>query len=361
MIRQLLGAMAIVALFNPQPSAAKPITEIVAAAKPAIVTIQTFDSNKEPISLGTGFFISESRIVTNSHVIKDAEYLRITDLNGNKYSLDKVIADDGTIDLALLSVSGNHPFLNLDLTTCIEGQNILVIGNPEGLQGTVTSGIISAIRSDVNRYQISAPISPGSSGSPVLNENGDVIGVVVSQFKEGQNLNFAIPSSAIANVRYPKVNEPDFLPNPNAQIPDDTAPKSNLSSADEPRAQIAALINRYLDATQNGQPTSLTPFCTLELTEWYGEKNLPIKKAEKSIANYYRAWPYQVCKFDIKDLHISSVKGAADTYIAWIPFDWDASNGKKHLSGHSVMEAVVILTTNGYGYRIAAIRNFKAD
>ena len=356
---QFIGALIVLATSSIQSAQTKPTTEIVANTKPTVVTIQTFDSNRQPIGLGTGFFISGSQIVTNSHVVKDAEYLRISDLYGNKYTLDKVIADDRVVDLAILSVAGNHPFLNVDLTACVEGENVLVIGNPEGLQGTVTTGIISAIRSDINRYQISAPISPGSSGSPVLNENGDVIGVVVSQFREGQNLNFAIPAWQIGYVRTKGLQSSDDSRNPDAEVTADPWPTANPPPADDARSKIASLIYRYLDATQNGKPISLYPFCTLELVEWYGQKNVSISWAEKAIAEYYRVWPYQTVQFNIKDLHINPVRTAANTFLAWIPFDWTASNGKKRVVGHSIMQAMVVLTSNGYGYRIAAIRNVK--
>ena len=79
----------------------------------------------------------------------------------------------------------------------VEGQRVLVIGNPDGLEGTVSDGIISAFRSGRSMIQITAPISPGSSGSPVLDETGQVIGMATLVSKEGQNLNFAISAEAI--------------------------------------------------------------------------------------------------------------------------------------------------------------------
>jgi S1-C subfamily serine protease len=79
-----------------------------------------------------------------------------------------------------------------------EGQTILVIGSPEGLAGTVSNGIVAAIRQDPDLIQITAAVSPGSSGSPVLGEYGDVIAVVSEILKEGQNLNFAIPAKEVS-------------------------------------------------------------------------------------------------------------------------------------------------------------------
>jgi serine protease Do len=96
--------------------------------------------------------------------------------------------------LAMAAARG-VPFLKLgNSTNAVEGQQVIVIGSPEGLQGTVTEGIISAFRENRSMIQITAPISHGSSGSPVNDENGQVIGVATLVAKEGQNLGFAIRS-----------------------------------------------------------------------------------------------------------------------------------------------------------------------
>lgn len=98
-------------------------------------------------------------------------------------------------DLALVKFAAHGvPFLRPRNTGPIpaEGDKVIVIGNPSGLTGTVSEGIISAFRENGSVIQINAPISPGSSGSPVLDGNGKVIGVATSQNQKGQNLNFAI-------------------------------------------------------------------------------------------------------------------------------------------------------------------------
>src|SRR4029077_13917342 len=85
-------------------------------------------------------------------------------------------------------------------STAVEGQRVLVIGNPQGLEGTVSDAIVSAFRAGRTMIQITAPVSPGSSGSPVLDESGNVIGIATQVLKEGQNLNFAIPSETIRDA-----------------------------------------------------------------------------------------------------------------------------------------------------------------
>jgi Trypsin-like peptidase domain len=252
-------------------------------------------------------------------------------------------------DLAVLSVATtNHPYLQLCKSPGVEGQSILVIGNPEGLQGTVTTGIISAIRSTESLFQISAPISPGSSGSPVLDaDSGMVIGVVVSFYKEGQNLNFAIPSWQIT----------ELLDNAGhkayAASPDNTREPA-LSTTQE---QISLLINSYMVATQDGVPKSLSSYCTTRLIDWYGEKNISIQDAQRSITDYYKKYPIQSTQYDTKKKHVEAIEGSMNSYVAWLDFTWTASNGKTSKSGKSQLMAMVVLTSNGYGYRICAVKN----
>jgi serine protease Do len=107
-----------------------------------------------------------------------------------------------TADVAELQFLATEvPYLSLGSSLgAIEGQRVLVIGNPRGLEGTVSEGIISAFRENRSYIQITAPISPGSSGSPLLDETGKVIGMATLVYKEGENLNFAISAEVIREV-----------------------------------------------------------------------------------------------------------------------------------------------------------------
>ena len=128
-------------------------------------------------------------------------------MNGKKYTARGVLAIDGEGDLALLQVDVPEDTaipLPIVQTTPQEGESIVVIGNPFGLEGSVSNGIVSAV-SDIPGYgqiiQITAPISPGSSGSPVVNMRGQVIGVATLQAAEGQSINFAVPSERILQLK----------------------------------------------------------------------------------------------------------------------------------------------------------------
>jgi len=115
-----------------------------------------------------------------------------------KYKIDGYLGADRSVDLILLKVSTlNKPSIKFATTTVLIGQKVYVIGSPKGLPATISDGIVSGMRDfeGFKLIQMTAPISPGSSGGPVLNSNGELIGISVSQLKEGQNINFAIPKS----------------------------------------------------------------------------------------------------------------------------------------------------------------------
>ena len=159
------------------------------------VTVET------DIGLGSGFFIDKNIIVTNYHVIEGATIAYCyTNNDATKYEIDGYVAVDTSVDLILLKVTSlNKTPLKFATSAATPGQKVYVIGSPKGLSATISDGIISGLR-DFGGYkliQITAPISPGSSGGPVLNSNGELIGVAVCQLKEGQNLNFAIPKTNV--------------------------------------------------------------------------------------------------------------------------------------------------------------------
>ncbi len=142
---------AIALLLIPIPSAQSQdlLPELVRRIKPSAVAIETFDSRGEKLSRGSGFFIDSDRVVTNRHVIDNAYRAEVHSYNGNVYPVKGVVAVDAEGDLALLRVDAPpnqvRP-LSLDRTSPQEGESVVVIGNPFGLEGSVTNGIVSAVR-----------------------------------------------------------------------------------------------------------------------------------------------------------------------------------------------------------------------
>lgn len=162
------------------------------------------------------------------------------------------------------------------------GQRIFAIGNPKGLSGTISEGIISGIRVLENNdlYQITAPISPGSSGGPVLNTSGDVIGVSVASLTSGQNLNFAIPAKYVKNLVN---NDKNLLTKLNIVKPTVTttvvSPKEGVIISDITWKTVTGQYPQYFDQYLKGfSITNLTEntICYIQITAVVYKNNLPI-------------------------------------------------------------------------------------
>jgi len=183
------------------------LPNLIKKAQSSIVVIQTYTEQGNRLGQGTGFFIAKNGdLITNYHVLHRAGRSKVKLSSGEEYEVKKVVAEDPDGDLVRVSV--DIPEEKVDPLPVSPapprvGEKVVVIGTPLGLAQTVSDGIVSAIR-EVAGFgkimQITAPISPGSSGSPVLNMKGEVVGVVTFLLVAGQNLNFAIPGDRIAQM-----------------------------------------------------------------------------------------------------------------------------------------------------------------
>jgi len=189
------------------------LPDLVRRVKPSVVAITTYDSNNEALMTGSGFFTGPGKVVTNLHVVRGASRIEVKTLDGKGrvYAVNGTLALDEEGDLTVLSVDMPPERVRaIELATSLpdEGEQIFVIGNPLKLEGSVSDGIVSAIREvpDVGRIiQITAPISHGNSGSPVFNLHGQVIGVVTVKVTNGQNINLAIGASRVAQLKSDKL------------------------------------------------------------------------------------------------------------------------------------------------------------
>ena len=179
--------------------------QIAKKALASTVLLVMEDANGQPLSLGSGFFVRNGQVATNLHVVKGASrgYAKLVDQK-TKYDIEGITAVDTERDLVILKISiPSVPVIPLGDSDAVQvGAPIYAVGNPRGLEGTFSQGIISSIRKvgTDKILQLTAPISPGSSGGPVLNDKGQVIGVSVATFRSGQNLNFAIPSNYLEKL-----------------------------------------------------------------------------------------------------------------------------------------------------------------
>ena len=196
---------AILLLLGANATRSQSVPEIAKEAFGSTVLLVMEDANGQPLSLGSGFFVRDNEIASNLHVVEGAEsgYARLVGQR-TKYEIEGVIATDPERDLVILGITGTRAsVLTFGSSDAVQvGEPVYAVGNPQGLEGTFSQGIVSSIRQvgADKLLQITAPISPGSSGGPVLNEKGQVIGVSVATYKGGQNLNFAIPSNYLKTL-----------------------------------------------------------------------------------------------------------------------------------------------------------------
>ena len=177
--------------------------QVFEKASPAVVYIVVRDKDFKPIGLGSGFFVAASGLIaTNYHVIKGAEFATARLSTGATLFVEGVVATDPNGDLALLKVlGGGFPCLKIAKGALPKvGATVYAIGNPDGLENTFSSGMVSGhreIRPGLTYIQMTTPITHGSSGGPLLNVSGEVVGVTTSGRERG-NLNFAVPVSDVS-------------------------------------------------------------------------------------------------------------------------------------------------------------------
>jgi hypothetical protein len=167
--------------------------DLYAKCGPATVEILATMSNGT--SQGSGFFVDKGIVVTNFHVIDSAKAIEVTTYDKQKYNVTKILGYDKQIDLAILQIDTKNDSLPIHQGDISIGETIYALGSPFGLTGTLTDGIISTasrIFDGVDCIQISASISHGNSGGPLLNAYGEVIGVNTFTYTDGQNINFAV-------------------------------------------------------------------------------------------------------------------------------------------------------------------------
>ncbi len=236
---------------SPAPAVYTP-AQIMEEFGKAVVFIVSMDQKEKITYYGTGFLVtSDGRIVTNYHVINKAYPAAVKLASGDIYDDISVIDYDVRKDLAVIKIKGfglpTVRFGNSDDAKI--GDRLIVIGHPEGLENTISDGLLSGVRptdEGYRQFQLSAPISHGSSGGPVFTTRGEVIGVVCSMLVEGQNLNFAIPTNYVRGMVDGKVKcELKNLPKEGAGALLLTG-KSDLTPAEG----MKALIDGVTDALQ---------------------------------------------------------------------------------------------------------------
>lgn len=181
--------------------------------KKSVVLINVYDSDNELISTGSGVVAFENDIIlTNAHVIEDNYKIEVISENNTKYQVDGVLDYNKKKDIAILKLTSSKGLKKVKIGRKVKvGSDVTAIGSPLGLKNTISTGIISAMFQDnIEVYQHTAPISPGSSGGALFNSKGELIGITYASLTAGQNLNLAIPINFFEKD-YNKVKNNDVI------------------------------------------------------------------------------------------------------------------------------------------------------
>ena len=188
----------------PMPEGA-PVTDIVRTTEPSLVVVKT------PIGRGSGFVVGQGLVATNFHVIAGAKQATVQTVNGVECAVDNCVAFSLEADLAVLAVKlpeGYAP-LELELELPAKGERVLAFGCPAGLDFSVSEGIVSGVRQahETHLIQMTAPVSKGSSGGPLVGPHGKVIGVTALKIVSGESLNFAVAAIHLHDLLRERPND----------------------------------------------------------------------------------------------------------------------------------------------------------
>jgi hypothetical protein len=283
------GALLVLGTFSAD---AMSTAEIVNRAKPSVVAILLTNSATKDGWEGTGWFVSPNRVVTNSHVISSETYdiLKIVNIaTGQPYTVNHVAYNNTATDIALLVVNEtNSTYLSLSSLRPEEWLPIVVIGNPNEQYGKVVTGTLGpshpyGLDKRENCMLINASIRSGSSGSPVLDPNGDVIGMIWGDTRDNPNIGIAVtlPTWQLAQLNTIDLNlagtpAPALTPAPTPSTVVPTVKKERWVEVHEPK--IGKLLSDYLTVT-NEQRFDLLGYCLMTpIDRYYSQHDLTLEQ-----------------------------------------------------------------------------------
>ena len=248
----LLAAMSAQNAPTPNKGRHLDIPAISREADGSIVSIVMSDKDGHPLAQGSGFLVSKNgHVVTNYHVIKNGASAVIKLPDGAFFVVDGVLASNKDRDVAIIKAHGNNfrPLTLGDSNRLQVGEEVVAIGNPLSLESTVSNGIVSAIRTVEEEggkfLQVTAPISPGSSGGPLFNMAGEVVGITTSHLIGGQNLNFAIPINDVKLMLSRTSSTVSALPNEPEATPARTEATAGSDNANPSLEETEQWMNKF--------------------------------------------------------------------------------------------------------------------
>ena len=248
--------------------------EIARRVTPSVTTITT------PTGNGSGVVVDASGVVvTNLHVVQGETDIAVTLANGDVYDDIAVVDLDERRDLVLLKIKAfNITPATLGNSDDVQvGEDVVLVGSPQGLDLTVSEGVISALRDSGKGYrmlQTTAPASPGSSGGGMFNVHGELIGIVTSQIRQGQNLNFAVPVNYVRGLisTDATMTLTELAERTNSGSGGDTNQTNAAAATDDVDpasvAMLSAIIDSLSDDLESGEISALFEFDHVDDTRW---------------------------------------------------------------------------------------------
>jgi Flp pilus assembly protein TadD len=224
----------------------------------AVVVIVTLDKDKKALGQGSGFIISANKVVTNHHVISGATNAAVMFADGQTEAVDGFIADNPSRDIAILSVKtgGRIPLKVGDELSLRQGDEVYAIGAPKGLDLSITNGIISGFRTIEDQFflQTTAPIAPGSSGGPLFDSNGNVVGVTTLLLTDSPGIYFSVGVGDVSRI----MRSASALVLPLSSLSTETKPEPAAGSKDTSELDsISKLIDEKDYSTARNRLTPL--------------------------------------------------------------------------------------------------------
>jgi len=284
-------------------------SQVFSSAKPSVVIIVASDQNDLHEALGSGFIVSHDRIATNHHVVEGMNKAYVLFSDGDVKPVSKVVADSTQQDLIILGVAtGNRsPLVFGDELSLKQGDSVYALGAPKGLELSFTNGIVSSFRKSNVQFliQTTAPIAPGSSGGPLFDRTGRVVGVTTSMISDAPGIYFSL---GIGDVkRLLKIPQSVALPfsewakqqtNRNTSEPRNSVPSDEGPSFEETVTWLYKFLQSHGQEWSGGSHPSQSNFMDL----------LPQDKVSLPASLHSKLSGAEVCLVFIKHNHETGVQ-----------------------------------------------------
>lgn len=288
-----------------------------------------YTKNNESISQGSAFIIDKSGIaISNYHVFKEASSAIAINDEGDEFMITEIIEYDEDKDYIIFRIGNtdNIKYLKVSNSIPMIGDEVFTIGNPKGLTQTLSTGIVSGYRDNKNLIQTTTEITHGSSGGPLFNENGEVIGITTSGIGEA-NLNFAV-----------NINSIDLKNLVNSV-------KNSNSSASLSNTEVIKFIKRYYEILNQENWNKLSQIYSKNLNRFYDKFNISSSEAINLARSYKKTFKISNTSYKIREETVFSKSSSVGTEISFI-MDYSIQRQDNNKSKKFTLDIVMVLDDN---------------